>query len=290
MLGDKKYVQSFSPDTAKLAELLIKAKGNRTMAVFSQQSGLNTSTLSRIANAKITNPLTLEVLKTIYDNKCPDADITEDMLLFANGMTEEGAVDRGKAFVERFVSTQAREISNERHAKNAIVSEMLSRDIIVQGIHGDYDKLRDARPYGIALPYDFTFYVPEAHEQLWYFLVLPGKKNLPAGAGETFYKAGRYFLIDAWESQFFTNIKVSFVFTNRIVYEQFIRRFTGAPIKAAMSVILINPELESVKEEKWISQSKETPSVLSLPVSDNGGYIATWLDDEFEIDDISNEE
>ena len=50
-------VQIYAPDKQKLAELVIKAKGNkRTMAQFAIDTGISAPTLSRISNGKISNP------------------------------------------------------------------------------------------------------------------------------------------------------------------------------------------------------------------------------------------
>ena len=62
------------------------------------------------------------------------------------------------------------------------------------------------------------------------------------------------------------NVKVSFVFCDEKLYEYARNQFKGAPIKSAMSVILIEAENETIIEETWISSSVETPSVLLRPI------------------------
>ena len=237
------YVQIASPDKERLAELLIKAKGpNRTMAQFSEATGINTSTLSRIANGKIAKALPVDMIQTIYDNRDATADFSYGALLIANGMFEQRAIDQGKAFTEQLLSDREHGIDNERHAKNAVMSALLERGVIVQSIPSDYNAFRSERPYGISVAYDFDFYIEDAPERRWLFDVITGSKRLSAGMGNTFRKASRFFLLDAWAPEFLADTKMTYVFTERTMFEQFILRFKGAPIKAALSALLIDPD------------------------------------------------
>lgn len=275
-------VQAYAPDKQKLAELVIRAKGSdRTMAQFSLDTGISAPTLSRIANGKINNPLSQEFLEKIYAARCKDADFTHEVLLIANGMRDSNWVDSGKNYVEHVISMQEQGIALERHAKNAIVNAVIDRGVIVQNIPADLDNRRRETPYGIRLAYDFCLYVPNEEHQLWYFDVIDGSRRTPAGTGNTFNHASRLFLLDAWMPDFFINQKTSFIFTYRAMYEQFVQRFKGAPIKSAVTAILIQVKTEEVVEETWISASPEVPGVLAKAITDSG-MIAIGEDDDID--------
>ena len=280
------YIQAAAPDKKRLAELLIRAKGpGRTMAQFSEVTGINTSTLSRIANGKIAKPIPAELIQIIFDCRDESADFSFGMLLTANGMLEQSAIDRGKAFTEEFFSGRDRGAEIERHAKNAIMSALLARGIVVQSIPTDFNRFRVESPFGITPVYDFNFYVEDAPEKKWYFEVVAGSNRLPAGMGNTFSKASRFFLLDAWAPEFLADTKMTFVFTERAMLEQFILRFKGAPIKAALSALLIDPESETILDEVWMSASPETESALKRPLAKQGGFVSVWQDEDEDYDD-----
>lgn len=281
-MNRENMIQAYAPDKQKLAELVIKAKGpNRTMAQFATDTGISAPTLSRIANGKINNPLSLDILDKIYTHRCLEADFSFSMLQMANGMVDPQVVERGKGYVERFASIQEQGIALERHAKNAIINAVMDRGVVVQSIPSDFNNRRNETPFGIQLAYDFTLFLPDAPHQLWYFEVVNGSKRLPAGMGNVFNRAARLFLLDAWAPEFLVNQKTSFVFEHRAPYEQFILRFKEAPIQSAVSAILIDVSTETVLEETWMSQAPESPSIFAREVVDYG-EIAAWADDEFE--------
>ena len=285
-------VQTYAPDKQKLAELVIQAKGNkRTMAQFANDTGISAPTLSRIANGRINNPLSKEFLEKIYGEKCDEADYSFDSLLLANGMVKSSVVERGKNFVEQFTSNREQGITLERHAKNAIINAVMDRGITIQSIHPDFDNRKKESPFGIHLSYDFSLNIPSEKYQFWYFQVIGGSRATPPGNGNIFNYAVRLFLLDAWTPEFLENQKTSFVFENRIMYEQFIMRFKGAPLKSAVSAILINAKTEEVIEETWISASPEVPSILAREIT-NRGDVAVWSDedlDEYDVFEENNE-
>lgn len=282
-MSAKKYIQIAMPDVMRLAELTLKAKGStRTMAKMSEACGVNTSTLSRIANGKITKPLSVEVLQSIFDHRPEDADITFSQFLIANGMADEDTMERGKRFTEQLlgVSEAKRHNENVRCAvKNIMVSELMKRDITVEKIPDVCERRRRNAPFGIELPFDFNFHIPKAPQMFWYFKVIDAS-DLMVGVGRSYQIASRFFLLDAWEPDFFEDSKTTFVFTHRLLFEQFIAQYHEAPIHAAMTAMLIDTAGEQVIDEVWLSIEDETPSVLTWPLTGGEGFIAAWEGDE----------
>ena len=282
-------IQTYTPDKQKLAELVIKAKGEkRTMAQYAIDTGISAPTLSRIANGKINGPLSMNFIEKIFNAKCDEADFSFDTLLLANGMVKSSVVERGKEFVERFTSSNVYGVQLERHAKNAILNAIVDRGITVQSIHPDFDNRKNEAPYGIHLYYSFGLQILSEINQLWYFIFMNDSRATPPGTGNTFNRAARLFLLDAWTPEFLTNQKTSFVFENRLLYEQFLLQYKGAPIKSAVSAILFRAGAEEIVEETWMSSSPEIPSILEREIISSGS-IAVWNDATDGYDDYNDD-
>ena len=100
MENEKKveYIQVRTPDIMKIGEYVVKAKGaNRTMAQFAEECGIGASTLSRIANGKIRKPLTEEVIRSIYEHRDEESNITLNAFMRLNGFMEKERYERGIA-------------------------------------------------------------------------------------------------------------------------------------------------------------------------------------------------
>lgn len=279
MNDEKKYMQVKMPDVMALAEMVIKAKGRmRTMAQLSEACGVNTSTLSRIANGKISRPLTIEVLQSIYDNRDTDADFSFERLLRANGMISEDNVERRKTLEDRLLELDDKKRHGEnckRQAKNVIINALLARGILVRKIPASFERHRTEAPYGISLPYDFTVYIEDAMPQLWYFKVIDTMDTLE-GINRAFRILSAFFLLDSWEPGFFDNTKTTFVFNDEVVFGSVVQQYRDAPIKTTMSAILIDIKTEKIIDEKPISGKVGIPSVLSRPETEEEGLIASW--------------
>ena len=71
----RNYKQIRTPDYSLLASLVSQAKGSeRTMAQFSEATGIGASTLSRLVNHNIKKPLSLDVIIRIYENRADEED------------------------------------------------------------------------------------------------------------------------------------------------------------------------------------------------------------------------
>lgn len=137
------------------------------------------------------------------------------------------------------------------------------------------------------LYFDFAFYIEDAPQQLWYFDVNTYKTdehNRPMGFFTDRLNGlfAKTFLVDAWEPDYFENQKTTFIFCDPTIYAYVVNQYKGAPINSAISVILVDTDNEKVVEETWLSNTNQTPSVLDRPVGTSDGYIAAWLDEDYE--------
>lgn len=281
-MADEVYEQIAMPDTMKLSEIIVRAKGTkRTMAQMAEACKVSASTLSRIANGKITKPLSVDMLKAIYENRAEDSEISFDSILLANGTAKKTNLERGKAFVDAVLG-YGYNASNERIrrlVKNTIVRELMDRGLVVQKIPDSFERRRTNAPFGLSLPFDFNFYVPDAKQQLLYFKVLDAVDGI-TGTGKVYSTVSRFFLLDAWEPSFYDNSRTTFVFTHENIIQQFVAQYHGAPIHTPMSAMLVDVNAGVIKNEVMLSGVSDEESVFARPKTDQDGFIAAWEKEE----------
>lgn len=104
------YVRSREPDMEKMAELTARAKGDRSLADFADDCGLNISTLSRIINMKNSGPSVDEVLVRIARNADSESGVTIDDLLLAAGKERVEGGMSAKETMERLEEEESEEV------------------------------------------------------------------------------------------------------------------------------------------------------------------------------------
>ena len=130
--SDREYVQTRIPDKQRLSELLGQCKGSdRTMAQYAEECGtISPSTLSRILNGKITKPLTLELLKTIYDHRDKNANVSFYSLCTANGMVDKETLERRSKGVAQRRFDLKRDLEN--NIRSFICNELFDRGVALK--------------------------------------------------------------------------------------------------------------------------------------------------------------
>lgn len=83
------YVRVREPNKEKLAELVLKAKGeDRSISAFARDCGVSTSTLSRLINMETSGANSDDLIATIAENAAPDSGVTINELLDAHGLAK----------------------------------------------------------------------------------------------------------------------------------------------------------------------------------------------------------
>ena len=80
------YVRVNQPNYEVLASLVKKAVGDRSLAEFSDVTGISTSTISRIINNKFSSPSSDSVIARIIENIDPNSGVTREDILTAHGL------------------------------------------------------------------------------------------------------------------------------------------------------------------------------------------------------------
>lgn len=256
-------IQIYAPDKKRLAEYVIQAKGaERTMAQFAEDAGISAPTLSRIINERIKSPLTWRLLSKIHIAKCDAAKFSFEDLLKANGMEKAEVIESNKPYISQLTSNQEYLCEYDRQIRNIITNAVLDRGVMIQNLSPEMDRKSMQPLCRLRIRHDFGLYVPNEINQFWHFFLMGGRNRYPVQSKLTTTLALQIFVIDAWEPEFFENKRVSFVFSDSMMYEQFLSLYRGAPINSAISAILVDLETESV-EETWLSENHKVPSILA---------------------------
>jgi transcriptional regulator with XRE-family HTH domain len=296
MQEDDVFVQVSVPDRMKLAELLLEAKGGtRTMAKFAELINTSPATLSRIVTGNIKRPLSYEFLRKLFEQKDEHAKFSFDVLLAANGMVARSTYERGERMALKRERMALKEEKHrlKRQAENAMVRALAKRGVNPLHIYYDLDPRRNYAPYGFEIPSDFDFYVEDAPQRYWYFLVVDRPEGVSLFHGRAFTRTAKIFLVDAWDKvemaqldgtpSFFASQKTSFVFFNQSDFELFVRTYQYVTLYSAVSAILVDAETEEFVKETAMSEAAEHGSVLERPIVEDEsdeGSVCYWLDDD----------
>ena len=297
---EKEYIELREPDLKRLAQMVMAAKGSkRSMAQFAEACGISPSTMSRIANEKITRPISLDNLKAIYLNRAEECSYEFRDFARSNGMIAkdeyEKMTDRDKRH-ERMREMELR----RRNMQSILTTALTDRGISVK-VKGRSLMLRSARDiqkkcYGMSLYPDVEMELEsEWHDTYNQEPEWGGKLNLylfsrmwedDDQSGMRDYtertimdRAAKVFLIDSWDEEFFVDTWTAFVFCDRDLFEIFVENVRCAPIKSNMSAILVDTHNMDFLKEVWISASDKVSSPFDEPIYNS----QEWLNRYYEI-------
>ena len=80
------YIRVKQSDNELIAELIMKAKGDRSLTEYAKACEVSTSTLSRIVNNKTTSPSTDKLIYRLAEHAAPDSGVTFDDFVEAHGL------------------------------------------------------------------------------------------------------------------------------------------------------------------------------------------------------------
>lgn len=237
------YVRVRPPDKDKLAELVIRAKGaRRSMRQFAIECGINPSTMSRIVNKKTAGASSDEVIISIADHADEDSGITVEMLMDAHGKVTRQMTGR--------VRNESYSLM-EMAMKDILMKELLVREYTLST--SKTEVLHNALNYRYRT--DWALLTDANSEkgnlELWEFefwpTILDGERDIRHTAMKLRQKflmvLGLYYTGDMSPK------KMSFVLTDRKVYEYLISTLDGIAFKALFSFILVDLDRAIVDEE-----------------------------------------
>lgn len=303
-MGNKEYVQAGAPDFLKLGELVNRAKGpNRTMAAFAEECGIGPSKLSRVANAKISTPLSLEALASIYEHRDRMFQVPFEVLANANGLVTKETYEQiqVRSNLNALVNL---EVQRERAMQNIITTALLDRNVTISRCHddrmldSDENAITRTTPSLSLLITGDTAANGRISEPVWnlYFnssVVANDTEHRTflssavRGARRAVDKAMSLFLKDAWYPEKLSGVRTTFVFCDAAVYKKFITQVKGSPFNSAFTAMLVDVNNMKIIQDTWLSKSDETNGPLSLPVveADENTHNADFDGDFMEEDE-----
>lgn len=260
----RNYKQIRTPDYSLLASLVSQAKGSeRTMAQFSEATGIGASTLSRLVNHNIKNPLSLDVIIKIYENRADEEDhFLLDSLVRANGFYPPDYAQRVKDH-DSAASKRNVLINREYQMKNALIAGVAAAGCGITVV--ERPTLREENLPSIYTSYMGDFVLKLSADTMlspirnWSFILFPQivdeterRFNAKFYARRTFESSSRIFFLDAWKPEALQGYKISFAFVDKDILGEFWNAVSVAKVHTEMSLILIDPTSYRVLDELWI--------------------------------------
>ena len=259
------YIRTGKADLETLSQLVLRAKGSRSMNDFAKECEVNTSTISRIINMKNTTACSDDVLMAISKAADPESGVTLELLLMANGMVKlvpagtEGAVVSPTQIVFGLADiAEEKNIEPSPNSSDALLRGA-AKFLSESRLEGSYrETLQNAfllEGYAVELlPYekmswprnkqyraDFairTNALLEEGIETWLFEC----KSYTAGIGRgTIGKMNQLFAMAYMDSPREHGIKVSVVVNHSVMLEQARDYYAGYKIRDYFSFILIDP-------------------------------------------------
>lgn len=264
------YIRTGKADLETLSQLVLRAKGSRSMNDFAKECEVNTSTISRIINMKNTTACSDDVLMAISKAADPESGVTLEQLLMANGMVKlvpagtEGAIVSPTQIVFGLADIaeekQIESVSNEllQGARKYLSEsrleescrESLQNSLLLGGYSVEllpYNKMD--WPRNRQFRGDFAIRTNALQEEgidIWLF----DCKSYTAGIGRgTIGQMNRLFGMAYMDSPREHGIKVSIVVDHSIMIEQARDYYAGYKIRDYFSFVLIDSADRRVIDE-----------------------------------------
>lgn len=90
--SNKYLVRISNPDPEKLADLVLKAKGSRSINGYARELGVSASTISRLLNQKTRSVNSDCLIQAIADNIDPESGVSRDEIFLAHGVIERDMI------------------------------------------------------------------------------------------------------------------------------------------------------------------------------------------------------
>lgn len=275
------YIQAYLPRKEELTKMLKEFKGDgRTMAEFSEVTGISTSTLSRILNGNLVKPLTEKTILAIYNNRSKDANSTLDQFFYANGMIR--ADKEGQDHIS--MSDVSRLYKEEERAKETIILTLYRHGFGMRKGKNDNEiggqsiilPRSESEGNDFMIPVDFSV-MPDGIEgitQIYYRMCFDSlfkpeervsiqKDELFLSIRDVLRRSAEVFLVDAWHPEMLDQTVYTWVFASEGEYNSFKGLLSEAKLNSSMTVALVDIENKTIVKEEWlhctISDMIETP-------------------------------
>lgn len=266
------YVTYTKPNAKLLRDLINKAKGNRSVAMFaddikrsSPSIKVSAPTISRACNLKEDKPVDFKLLEAIEKAAYKDSGVTIEKLAAANGMrlknnlSEKDTVEGQRKTAMKKDMSVSTIIENEIKCRGYSVRNLseIYNGYFLRGYMEQQDRVFPRN-------YNFGFFVSGMYPcSTWKFGLNPrrlsedsNQNNIEAYVGDYIKRVASVFASDSFESEKYETEKYSFIFVDRKIYDAFLKRISdhGIMVNGLMTAILIDIENYIVLEEMQLKR------------------------------------
>lgn len=285
ILKNKNYIfkKTHGMDKDKFAELLKRARGDRTMKGFSEICGVNPSTFTRIIQKVNKGSSSTELLEAIAENAAPNSGVTIEALADANGYTVES--DWGTKALKLTIMGSNIEIL----VRNVLVQELLDRNAEVRmgNIRYSFSKTMALSPDALIMTDAFG-----NKDEVWFIDSIATTIDTKAKSINrsslkrmAFDRLSRFVFISMNKIELFRPSRFSLVFFDREIYNLVVEEFSETLVSTYISLILIDTLNSTIIEEFVLPQitgDASEPYFMTTPVSVNGNGEYLTNDDGIE--------
>ncbi|MCR5339108.1 MAG: hypothetical protein K6E75_11165 [Lachnospiraceae bacterium] len=283
----REYKRVYMPEKDDLADLLTKAKGDRSMADFARICEENPATFSRIVQRKIIKPLDLRIVHVIVKNAAPASGVTLEAVMRANGympiddlamqrqrQEEQKGRDDKEPALSRSGMFAARMALNKQ--MRAVILESLYEKFtitIYQEANGPREDMIPPSRHCLSRHSQLIVGLTGKDFRYWNFLFNVDSMegcSLKKSAGQTsadrkkeefyrncVYKYANLFLRDSWEPDTMAEFKNTIVFAEETAYKLFLNDVMGdVRVNSRISVMLVDVDKRVIVEEVELKRNK----------------------------------
>ena len=290
----KKYIfkKTHDVDRDRFAELLLAAKGGRTMKEFADLCNVNPSTFTRISQKTNKGASSPELLEAIAKNAMPGSNFTLKDLAAANGYT-----------LEENNPLSARTLINDRRLMEDIVQSTVAQELLDRGedvrlgsIRYNVSKRMLLSPDALILTNAFG---PknDAERGLWFVdSIITHKDRSPSeGAyasrvrNKAFNALSRFAFISMSTSDWLKPTRFSLAVTEPEMFDIIIDEFGEIVFTADTTLILIDSYNRRIANEFMFplkgAKTRESFFMITKPLNSEMEYYNKNEDDETEDDE-----
>lgn len=281
----KKYIWKKEGEVNKdaFADLLLQAKGGRTMKDFAEICGVNPSTFTRIIQRSNKGASSSELLEAIAANAVPNSGVTIKKLADANGysITEDIGLK-----VNMFASL---------YDKERLVREILSQALIDRGqlirigrIRYEFSKSLSLSPDSLIMTDAFG-----TKDGVWFadsilatprFTNQPDKIHASRLRHTAFERIARFIFISQNPIELFRPCRYSLVVCEREAYNIIVEEFSETYVPTEVSIILIDTLNSCIEDEYVLPRTGvghiESYFMTTNIIPDDRDYLRAEYDEE----------
>lgn len=281
----KKYIftKTHEVDKEKFAELLLAAKGGRTMKDFADLCSANPSTFTRIVQKVNKGASSQELIEAIAEHADPKSGVTVEALADANGYTARQDIGlkidellRGPANAERLV-------------RDVVTQALIDRgqEVRMGHIRYNFGKRMQLRPDALIMTSAFG-----KQDEIWFVdsLVINTERHTPGSLAATarqraFDRISRFAFISMSSVDLFRPTRFTLAVFDKAVFAAIVEEFEETNVPADISIMLIDVVNSTIADEfmlPHIEKGHQESYFLTVPAT-------TESDDYLHTDDYDEE-